>query len=212
MLQKILIEYATWIVFIPLLFSIIYYKRFPVALKNVTYYMIAAASTELLSYIMWKQKRNNLPLLHIYTIIEYLLLLKFYYSILKDFLPKAAFLILAVVPPCFFILDSLFIESIYNFNPYARSVESLIIIFLAMSWYVKLVSADAEDVVLAKSLKFINSAFLIYFSGSLMLFSFSDSISRLVQNLRFSIWTVHTLLTVTLYVLLALGLWKYRKQ
>jgi hypothetical protein len=212
MLQKIIIEYATWIVFIPLLLSVLYYKRFPVALKNVTYYMIAAATTELLSYIMWKQRRNNLPLLHIYTIIEYLLLLKFYYSILKDFLPKVVFIILAVAPPIFFILDSLFIENIYHFNPYARSVESLIIIFLAMSWYLKLVSADMKDLVLEKSLKFINSAFLIYFSGSIVLFSFSDPISRLVQNLRLSIWTVHTLLTVTLYVLLALGLWKYRKQ
>jgi len=212
MLQKILIEYATGIVFLPLLLSILYYKRFPAALKNVTYYMIAAATTELLSYIMWKQRKNNLPLLHIYTIIEYLLLLKFYYSILKDFLPKALFIILVAVPPLFFILDSLFIESIYNFNPYARSVESLIIIFLAMSWYLKLVSADMRDLTLAKSLKFINSAFLIYFSGSVVLFSFSDAISRLVQNLRFSIWTVHTLLTVTLYILLASGLWKYRKQ
>ena len=212
MLQKIIIEYATWIVFIPLLLAILYYKRFPDVLKNVSYYMIAAALTELLSYIMWKQRKNNLPLLHIYTIIEYLLLLKFYYSILKDFLPKTAFIILAVAPPLFFIFDSLFIENIYNFNPYARSVESLIIIFLAMSWYLKLVSSDMKDIALEKSLKFINAAFLIYFSGSIMLFSFSDPISRLVQNLRLSIWTVHTLLTVTLYVLLALGLWKYRKQ
>lgn len=174
--------------------------------------MMAAAATELLSYIMWKQRRNNLPLLHIYTIIEYLLLLKFYYSILKDFLPRALFIIIAVAPPLFFIADSLFIESIYNFNPYARSVESLIIIFLAMSWYLKLVSVDMKDLALERSLKFINSAFLIYFSGSVVLFSFSDPISRLVQNLRFSIWTVHTLLTVALYVLLALGLWKYQKQ
>ncbi len=174
--------------------------------------MTASVFTQVLSYILWKQSKNNYPLLHIYTLVEYLVLLRFYYSILHSFLPKAVFVLLATMVPVFFVIDSFFLESIYLYNSYSRSIEALIFIFLAMSWYVKLVSEDPKEPALLVPVKFINSALFIYFSGSITLFSFANSISGRIAAFNLSIWTLHTLLAVSLYVLITLGLWKYRKH
>ncbi len=174
--------------------------------------MIVSSFAEILSYVLWKTRRNTLPPLHVYTILEYLLLLNFYYSILKQFFSNRIFISLAVFGCLFFIFDSIFLESIYTYNSYGRSVEALVIIFLCMSWYVKLISEETVDHSLHRSLKFINSAFLIYFAGSVMLFSFANSISHLAAKFSLSLWVLHTLLVFILYTLIAIGLWKYRKH
>lgn len=212
MLLQFFFEFAPAVLFVPLFLSLWYYKHFPAALKNISYYMIVSAVTQVLSYIFWKQSKNNFPILHVYTVVEYLLLLKFYHSILKGFLSTVVYLCLLIIIPLFFITDSLFIENIHTYNTFSRSIEALVIIFLAMCCYIKIVSDDREDSRLQKPLKFINSAFLIYFSGSVMLFSFASSFAKLALKLSIGIWALHTLLAVTLYTLIALGLWKYRKQ
>ncbi len=212
MLQQLYFEFAPFIIFLPAILAVLNYKRYPPALQYITCYLLVAVLSQLTSYVLWKQSKNNMPILHVYIIIEYLLLLRFYYAILGNYLHKAIFMVLLVVPPLFFIADSLFLESIYTYNTFARSVECLAIIFLAMSWYVKLVSKETDDEAIQRSIKYINSALLIYFSGSVMLFTFANTISKLALKYTLLIWSLHTLLAVVLYVLIAIGLWKYRKQ
>jgi hypothetical protein len=200
------------IIFIPLLVSVINYKKYPVALKNITWYLVVSAASQILSYILWKQHKRNLPILHIYTMAEYLVLVSFYSIILKGFLAKKIFPVLAALGLVFFVVDTVFIENIYKYNTYARSAEALVFIFLSMCWYIKIVSVTPEDIVLVNTLKYINSAFLIYFSGSLILFSLSNIISNLSLAMKLNIWTLHTSFAFLLYLLIAIGLWKYRKQ
>lgn len=211
-IRDIFFEFGPMVIFLPLLISIINYKKYPAALKNITYYLVVSASAQILSYILWKQHKKNLPVLHIYTLVEYAVLLSFYSTTLKGFLSAKFFLSLAGIGLLFFMSDSLFIENIYAYNTYARSTEALVFIFLAMCWYIKIVSTIEDDILLLNALKFINSGLLIYFSGSLVLFSLSNIISGLSPGMKLNIWTLHALFACILYLLIAIGLWKYRKQ
>lgn len=111
-IRNIFFEYAPWTVFIPWLLALIKLPVLSPALKALFYYLTAAVVTHILAYITWKLKKNNMPILHIYTVVEYLILLRFYYLLLKDFLPTAVFYILAIAFPLFAAADSFLIQNI----------------------------------------------------------------------------------------------------
>ncbi len=211
-LRSIFFEYATLILLLPLLLAIVGVKQYPLHLKIIFYYLILASVTQAASFAFWKQRINNYPILHVYTIIEYLLLLWFYSVILSDFIPRGAFAVLAVAFPAFALIDSFYIEHIYTFNTYGRSLEALIFIFLSISWFVKIVAEDEKTRQLSRAINYINSGFLIYFAGSIAMFSYSSYVEQMTVSHRINVWTIHTILAVQLYILIAVGLWKARTK
>lgn len=211
-LRSIFFEYANIILLLPLLLSIVGFKAYPLKLKIIAGYLLLALVTQALSFAFWKQRINNYPILHVYTIIEYLLLLWFYSTLLTDFIPRAAFLALAVAFPAFAVIDSVYIEHIYTFNTYGRSLEALIFIFLSISWFVKIVAEDEKTRQLGRAINYINGGFLIYFAGSIAMFSYSSYVEQMTVAHRINVWTIHTILAVQLYILIAIGLWKARTK
>jgi hypothetical protein len=211
-IRDIFFEYAPWAVFIPWLLALIQLQKYPPALKTIFYYLALAVCTHLLSFVLWKLRRNNLPVLHVYTVLEYLVLLRFYYLILKGFIPVAVFYILAFIFPAFSITDSLLLEKIYTFNTYSRSVEALIFIFLSVCWFVKTVSDAGTNENTNRPLNYIAGGLLIYFAGSVVLFSFRDLISQLTRSFLMNVWSLHTLLLFLMYILITAGLWKHSRK
>ncbi len=204
--------YAPWGVFVPWLLALVKLKDYTPALKTIFWYLTLAICTNLLSFILWKMKTNNLPVLHVYTVLEYLVLLRFYYLILKGFMPDKLFLLLAVVFPLFSIADSIFIENIRSFNTYSRSVEALILIFLSVSWFVKTVSETETGVSTNRPLNYIAGGLLIYFAGSVVFFSFMDLIEELTISFLMNVWSLHTLVLFIMYIFITLGLWKHSRK
>ena len=211
-IRNIVFQYMVWVIFIPFFIAVINQKRYTPELKSIFYYLILAVVTQVISYILWLNSKPNLYLLHLYTILEFLILLRFYSIILKGFIPKFVFLVLAILFPLFAITDSLLLESIYTFNTYSRSVEALIFIFLSVSWFVKTVTSIENTHLSFPGINYINFGFFIYFSGSLILFSFQGFVTELAKPLRMNIYTIHSLLLVILYSLITMGLWKFKTK
>jgi hypothetical protein len=211
-IRDIFFEYAPWVVFIPWLLALTKQRSYTPALKTIFAYLTVAVCTHLLSFAFWKLRKNNLPILHVYTVVEYLLLLRFYSLLLKGFFPGAVFIVLAVAFPLFSVADSLFIENIRSFNTYSRSVEALIFIFLSVCWFVKTVSDTATHSKASRPLNYITGGLLIYFAGSVVLFSFRDLISQLTHSFLMNVWSLHTLLLFILYSMITTGLWKHNKK
>ena len=210
-LRNIFFEYSPWILFLPVILSLRNYNKYPAELKTLTFYLLISLCTQVISFILWKNKQNNLPLLHIYTLLEFVTLLGFYFFILKTFLSSVVFKVLGVAFVLFAISDSLFIENLYTFNTFSRSVEALIFIFFAMCWFIKIVSSPITEDPSRNSIIFINSGLLLYFGGSIVLFSFRNFITLMALHLRLNIWSIHTLLAVILYILITIGLWKHQR-
>lgn len=210
--RSLFFEYAPWLIFLPWLLALSKQLYYPPALKTIFHYLSLAVVTHVLSFTLWKLKKNNLIILHIYTVAEYLILLRYYYLLLKGYLPVTLFIILAFAFPLFSILDTLLIEDPLEANTYSRTVEALLFIFLSVSWFVKSVSEISPGNPSNRSLHLITGGFLIYFAGSVMLFSFVDNINQLAKPFRMNVWSIHTLLLVILYLLITIGLWKHNKK
>lgn len=206
-IKELFFKIAPWIILVPSYISIKNSNTLPKEFKCITLYLIVSVLTQLLSLILWTQKINNLPLLHIYTLVEFFLLLIFYYKILSAFIPKLFFYLLTILFITTASFDSLVIEGFFAFNTYTRSFEAFVFILFALIWFLKILSEENESPQInLPSLKYINAGFFIYFSGSIVLFSFSNYINQLGHALSMNIWTLHTLLLFTLYILISIGL------
>lgn len=211
-IRDVFFEYAGLILLIPLFLALLNQKKYSRQLKIVLYYLVLATVTQTLSFAFWKANINNYPIVHIYTILEYLILLWFYTLTLKGFIPKTAFAALFIAFPLFSIFDSIFIEDIYTYNTYSRSIEALIFIFLSISWFVKIVAEDEVAREQGIAINYINAGLLIYFAGSITLFAYNSYIEEMKIMLRINVWLIHTVLATQLYILIAIGLWKVKTK
>ncbi len=211
LLQEILLFVSAWIIIIPSLIGTIYYTRFDAGLRVITIHVLIACTIEITSTLMGKWKLNNLPLLHFYTLSEFILLYLFFDIFWRDRFPKWLLRCIAAGFVIFSLINSLFIQSIFVFNNYARALEAfLMIIFSLLSFY-KL-SMEGPDSPWAGPVAWISAGILVYFSGAFTLFVLSNYILPMGYRLNIQIWAVHSFLSIVLYISISIGLWRGRMR
>ncbi|NUO03201.1 MAG: hypothetical protein HUU01_21535 [Saprospiraceae bacterium] len=173
---------------------------------------------------------NNLPLLHFYTLGEFVLLSFFYRTLFPQhgFFRKYFVVILTTVS-LLIVLNTIFLQSIYAFNSYAKTLVQIILIIYAIVYFFHLPEAPSfqksESWYRAPldqmnpggmsnfrkhegwSLRLINSAVLIYYCGSLFIFMFSNVFIQ-KSVIYHSFWIFNALLNFLFQVLVLLGLWR----
>lgn len=211
LLQEILLFCSAWIILVPVLIAIIFFRRFNAALKVLCIHLFIACATEISSYVLMERGINNLPLLHVYTLTEFLLLYLYYDLIFGNTFPKWLLRSIAAAFLLFSVINSLFIQSIYTFNSYARGLEALLLIIFSLMYFYKLSLPSQIDKEVMAPATWISSGILIYFSGGFILFILSNYILPMGHVLNRQIWAIHSFLSILLYVLVAIGLWRARK-
>lgn len=208
-LQQVLLFVSAWIIIVPLCMNTVYFKRLDIAHKLLGIHLWIACAVELTSYILMRQKRNNLPLLHFYTLSEFTLLYMYFDYYLRNTFPVWLLRSIAISFMGFTILNSLFIQSIYTFNSYARALEALLLILYSLLCFYRMAQSAGKE---SKPVIWVNAGILIYFSGAFTLFVLSNYILPLGVKLNVEIWAIHSFLSILLYTFIAIGLWKGRKQ
>ncbi len=199
-------KFGPWLIVLPVLPALKNYFSYSREFKIVAWYLILSGCSQTVSFILWKQSINNLPVLHVYTLLEFLILYRFYLKLLQSFIPGVFFYSTLIIFILFSFIDSFILENIFVFNTYTRSLEAFIFILFSVLWFVQLMTDDHKAGLQTKALSFINGGFFIYFSGSIVLFSLSNYINNLTHSLLMNIWTIHTILLVVLYLMIFTGL------
>ena len=194
-------------ILIPIFLGIINYNKLSGAAKIVLFYLfIAALCSGISIYIAKYLHKNNMPVIHVFTVVELVMVVLFYK---KSFaLPaKNNFYNWVII---FFtilgIVNAIFFQSIYTFNSYTRSLEAIICILFSMNYFA-ILSADFSS---KKSLRqpdfYFNAGFFLYFSGAFMLFVFSNFIISNLSLYNFSIiWTIHAALLLLMYLFFSIA-------
>jgi hypothetical protein len=211
-IRNIIFQYANLAVLIPLLIWFAVPRARTAGQKTILALLVLSAVTQLVSFIFWKLQKNNLPILHVYTMLECLVLLKLYAALLGAPGRNRVFLLVAVMFILLAVLEAILFGSIFEFNIYSRSIEALIIITLCLGWFIKAVSMEESEKERYKGISIINSGMLVYFAGAVTLFSYSSFITNMSFNARMNVWTMHTLLAFQLYILIAIGLWRSKAR
>lgn len=149
---------------------------------------------------------NNMLIFHIYTFVELLLLGLIYQKELKSTIRPNFFRSLIMLFFIFAVFNSLFIETIFQFNAKARAVSSLLIIFFALSYFYQLLKEVKIKKLEREPMFWLSIGLLIYFSSSFFIFIFSNYIAPSVK-LSFTFWGIHALLNISLMIFYTIALW-----
>jgi hypothetical protein len=212
-IKIVFFKYSPWIIVIPLFLSIRNYRKDKSeALKPIILYLLLSICTQIISLWLWTNSINNLPVLHVYTVLEFYVLMWFYVIIFSHPKAKKIILTFTVLFTLFAIADSCFLENIFTFNTLSRSIEALLIIAMALIYFLRALSNESlTNNLNSRSVNYINTGIFIYFSGSIVLFTFSNYINILARPLVLNIWSIHTLLLILFYSIITISLIRHAK-
>jgi hypothetical protein len=150
----------------------------------------------------------NLPLLHLYTVGELLLFSLFYQKILdgssvfRRYYNWIVWTILVLV-----VLNSIFIQHLFEFNSYAKTLVQILIILYALDYAFRFSEQAEMETQMNRSLRLINSAVLLYYCGSLFVFMSSQFELETGGALQI-LWDINTVLNLIFQMIVLFALWK----
>lgn len=166
-----------------------------------------ACISELISSALWRNEMNNILVSHCYTVIEFAFLTYYFCGYYSFHLRKWS-LFTSVAFAGFVIVEVFLFNDPYQMNWVPRTIESIIMILMALFTYGFILKNSTDTDVWKQPLFWINSAVLLYFSSNLLLFYFSSYVASLSHSLNISIWLFHVLFMTLYYFLISIGLWK----
>ena len=186
---------------------LLYFKSLDVPFRRLCYFLFFNLVIEIVARSLAYAGINNLPLLHLYTLGEFILLSYFYQSLIKNSNVFKNYFWQFVASICVLILlNSAFFQSIYTFNSIAKTLVQVIIISYAVFYFYKLTENHAFQFAKGKSLRLINSAFLIYYSGTLFIFMCSQIYINDSDTYKL-FWAFNAILNLIFQLLIFWGIW-----
>ena len=192
-------------ILIPILFGLISFKQLAASPKLLLYYLLSSGLINLAAILLVRfGVKNNLPLLHLYTIVEAVLILSYLRNLFEDHLIKKIILYTTILFPLLCIVNFSFIQSIFTFNTYTRPLEAILITFFCMLYLYK---NGVTENWLKKPYSWFNMGILIYFPVACIIFILSNYMVFVGKNriLNSVIWDIHAALSMLMYVLWAKG-------
>lgn len=151
--------------------------------------------------------KNNMPLVHLLTAADVVILLFYYKALFKHQHKLWQYLSAAAVFIICCIINAVFFQSIYTYSSYTRSIEAIICMLFALNYFARLASDNNTPVKIVRQPDFyFNAGIFLYFSGAFMLFIFSNFIISGLSKVNFLIiWNIHGALLMLMYLLFCIG-------
>lgn len=190
-------------ILIPIFIGLLKYKIVERAPRLLLYYLVISGLINVTAIIVRSYYGNNLPLLHLYTIVEAVFILGYFRSIFIEPLIKRALLIIIIFFPIICILNFSFLQSIYSFNTYTRPLEAILITFFCLFYLYK---SGFKENWLKEPISWFNMGILIYFPVACVIFITSNYFTASSNAaLKTMVWNVHAALVLLMYLFWARG-------
>ncbi|MDQ8006590.1 MAG: hypothetical protein REI64_17435 [Pedobacter sp.] len=178
------------------------YKFANKAEKTLFFYLITAGIINAVAICLSNYGIKNLFLLHIYTIIETIFFLLYFFFAFHNSIIKRFLLVAIFVLPLLFITNFLFLQSINEFNTYTRPLEAIMITAVSLLFLYR--SGFVEDW-LKQSSSWINIGILVYFPAATLIFILSNYFVFVTSNRQLNrvIWDIHSILVLAMYLAFA---------
>ncbi len=185
-----------------------YWNRLTRPLQIIVIYLVFNFCIEIGARVAGMVYAQNLPLLHLYTFGECLLFSLFYRQILEEssvFKRFFGWILGAVLT--LVVLNTLFLQGIFEFNSYAKTLVQVLIIVYALDYAFRFSAQEDTDITTSKILRLINAAVLIYYCGSLFIFMSGQFEIQMGEAIRI-LWKINSLLNLIFQIMILIALWK----
>lgn len=191
-------------ILIPILLGILIFKNAKTGPRLLLYYLIASGLINSFALVLIAYRKTNLPLLHLYTIVEAVLILSYFRTLFVDALIKKLLLYITILFPLLCIINFSFIQSIFTFNTYTRPLEAILITFFCLLYLYK--SGFTENFI-NKPTSWFNIGILMYFPVVCIIFILSNYMVFVTKNKAMNsiVWNFHAAMSMVMYLAWAKG-------
>ncbi len=191
-------------VLIPLSIGLWNYDRLKTHGKLIVLYLCCSAIASAIAAILGMNNINNMPVFHVFTMLEFLILTFFFRQLANPGIWKLIITILGFLFIVFGVVNLLFIQPIFTYNSIPRSIESMLLIVYGLQWFYSSLGSPNRSPQ-HTALAWINSGIICYFSGSVFLFIFNEYVVQHSASYRIA-WLTHGIFvaaflyaTITIY-------------
>lgn len=205
--MEFILIYSQYIILLPFILGIIRKQFKWEERKYLLFAIFLGVIAEVSLVVAIDLWRNNMPIVHFYTVFEFLLLSTVFYLGNPKVFSKKLYLITISIFTFLAIINTFFFQSIWVWNSNIRTLEGIILIFLSLRYFFILL----KQLIVAKPEKtfmfWFSIAILVYFSGNLLLFIYSNQITTLgieskeSEALADQIIVINYILNILLYIL-----------
>lgn len=203
-------EAARYCAGLSLLLLIFKIRRLPWLFRILIFVLAVDLLTESLATWMFYRKINNMPLLHLYTLLSFWLFSFFFRELFRKkplvrryFWPYLAAVTLALAA------NTLWLEPFNGFNSNAKTLVQAL--FIGYVVYYLFDAFGKTDFLQARDLaiSLVNMAILIYNAGSLFIFMFAKTLNNgmLSTKAQSGLWMMNSLLYLIFQLLLLFAVW-----
>ncbi len=186
------------------------YKRIPSPVKYFGFYLMLNLFTEVVSKWMFRLGIENLYLLHIYTLFEFItwsIFFRYVFIQHRSFQKMLPWLIGTI--SILIIGNTIFLEPLSGFNSNAKTLVQITLIAYVIFYFFNAFGKTDLTKPVERSLSLINFAVLLYYSGSLFIFMFSKLLTDMDVFVRqqHAFWAINALLNLIFQILIFFSLW-----
>lgn len=212
MFLRYLSYFSSFFVVVPFLICFIRRKLLFDEVRPIFYLISLTFAVEIINLVTVLNQINNLFVLHVFTVFEFILLSFFYKQFFDTFIKSRIYIFLI----SFFLLvacyDAFLLNGFNTMNNLAASVEFIILIIYALLSFFLILKNLVYENLLQTPFFWINTAVLIYFSGNLFLFLFTTYLQKYDIPDYGSLYAIHSVLNIVYYILISIGFWKVQTK
>jgi hypothetical protein len=189
------------------------YKRghFASDTRSLFYLIFASLMSEIISHILHRYNLYNLFVFRFYTIVQFLLLSFFFIKTLSE---SKMVLYIKICGLLFLTLatyDS-YKNGLNSMDDLSLTAASVLLMIYSLFTFYHIMENPVHLNILSTPLFWFNTAILVYFSGCLFLFIFSNYLEDHYAKVFHIAWGVNSILNITFNLLIATGFWKARRS
>lgn len=149
---------------------------------------------------------SNLPGIHFFTLLQFILLVMIFEKGVFPLLSKRITRGVLFVFLVFAIFDAFLWNGLDNFNSFSRPLASFLLLFFALTFLYKTLQELKIKYLEREPLFWISIGVLIYCSGSLFIFLFTNYVKTSNESLL-TIWGIHAIFNIILNLTYVVALW-----
>ncbi len=196
------------------------FKKLHPAFRLLVVYLLFVSGVEILAklYVYGWLSGYNLYLLHIYTLVEFVLLALVYQYIL--YLPPKKnkwlrlYFLIVLISISFYALISLTTSSFSpeNFELYSKLFVNGTMIALAIRFFISSLKKPERYLNHFNASAYFNSGALLYFAGSFIIYLIINQMIQAQLSETLYIWLINVLLTFVFHLACVIALWQKDSQ
>jgi hypothetical protein len=186
--------------------ALFFWKRSTFSQRCIIILLVEMSLSSIIEHVMGMYHIHNLWVMHISTLIEFLIIMTMFYGWKKTRTEKRLLILLSCAFVLIWSVSKIFLESFEQMDTYSYAVAQMIYIAFAVSLLFDVLK-DSQTLAKHDSRLWIASGIIIYSTGTLLVVSLFNVIVTSMPQLFITVWHINWVLVIITALLYARGIW-----